>query len=116
MRVGQLCPMASGTVSMKVKKISHTRLGNTGGLKLSVWATTRNGFYKNAGGTYYEISSVKKQPLKPGYSFSDVENTGKLLKRPPAGTYYIWLVLMEWNGSEYTTVSALPSSSTYIFR
>jgi hypothetical protein len=105
----------AGTISMKVKKISHTRTGKTGSLKLSVWATTKPGFTNKAGGTYYEMGSVVKKQLEPGYSYTDVENTAKY-KRPPSGTYYLWLVLLESNGEEYVTMATLASEKPYTFK
>jgi hypothetical protein len=57
-----------------VKKISHTRSGGTGSLKLSVWATTKPGFFNKTGGSYYEMGSVIKKALQTGYSYSDVVN------------------------------------------
>jgi len=105
----------AGTISMKVKKISHTRSGGTGSLKLSVWATTKPGFSNKTGGSYYEMGSVVKKALQAGYSYSDVENTAKY-KRPPAGTYYLWLVLLEFNGKEYVTMDTLSSAKPYTFK
>ena len=104
-----------GTISMKVKKISHTRASNTGSLKLSVWATTKPGFSNKAGGTYFELGSVVKKALAAGYTYTDVENTAKY-KRPPSGTYYLWLVLLEFNGKEYVTMATLGSEKPYTFK
>lgn len=105
----------AGTISMKVKKISHARTGGTGSLKLSVWATTKPGFSNKAGGTYFELGSVVKKALSAGYAYTDVENTAKY-KRPPSGTYYLWLVLLEFNGKEYVTMATLGSEKPYTFK
>lgn len=101
-----------GTLDISVAKISHTRSGNTGSLKLAVWATS-SPFRPGMNG--YLLGSVTKAALKPGYTYNAVKNTAKY-KAPPKGTYYITLVMSEYDGSEYRTVDHLPSSSTYTFK
>ncbi len=79
----------AGTVSMKVKKISHTRSGRTGSLKLTLWATTKPGFTGGAGGKYYEMGSVEKKPLEAGLVYNDVDNTARL-RAPIISGSYCW--------------------------
>lgn len=101
-----------GTVNMKVAKISHTRQGSTGGLRLALWATSK----PYAGGAIngYMLGSVDKKPLKPGFTYNDVDNTAKL-KRPPAGNYYVNLVLLEFNGTDYVVMSHLAGAKPVYF-
>ncbi|MFK7911975.1 MAG: hypothetical protein AB8F34_15445 [Akkermansiaceae bacterium] len=93
-----------GTVKMNVAKISHTRRGLTGTLKLSVWLTKSP--YRGGSLRGYEIGQVRKGQLKAGFVFNNVRNTAKF-KPPPAGTYYASLVLSESNGQNFSVVSYL---------
>lgn len=101
-----------GTLDMAVAKIAHRRTGHTGSLKLSVWMTAApytGGLLKG-----YEIGKVQKDPLKPGYEYTNVKNTAKFAP-PPAGTYWPVLVLSESNGQNYETVAWLNASGTSTF-
>lgn len=102
-----------GTLDISVAKISHTRSGNTGSLKLSVWATKSP--YRGGTLSGYQLGVVTKAALKPGYSYSAVKNTAKY-KAPPAGGYHITLILSEYDGSEYVIRDYIPASSTYTFQ
>lgn len=102
-----------GIIDMKVAKISHIRTGNTGTLKLAVWATKEP--YNGGGITGWEMGSVTKAALKSGYSYSEVSNTAKY-KRPPAGTYHIYLLLSEFQDGGYKIVTHLSSSKTATFQ
>lgn len=97
-----------GTVEMEVAKIKHRRTAHTGSLKLSAWLTAAP--YR--GGTLrgIEIGSVRKEPLQPGYEYSNVKNVAKYA-RPPGGTYYFNLVLMESDGDEFKVVAWLTSAT-----
>ena len=102
----------AGTLDISVAKISHTRTANTGTLKLAVWAT--NTPYKGGGIDGYQLGSVTKTALKPGYSYSAVKNTATF-KKPPPGSYYLTLVLSEYNGSEYRIVDHLSANDKQSF-
>lgn len=101
-----------GTLEIGVAKISHTRNGNTGSLKLSVWATSEP---FRPGITGYQLGLVNKAGLKPGYSYSSIKNIAKY-KAPPPGTYHITLVLSEFSGTDYRVVDSIPSSKLSTFR
>lgn len=103
---------AAGTLELKVGKISHTRKGDTGTLRLSLWATSAP--YRGGEITGYQIGYVEKKALSPGYSYPDVTNTAKL-KRPPAGTYHMNLVLSEYRDGGYVIVAYRPSNETARF-
>ena len=96
-----------GTLHIHVAKISHTRPGVTGTLKLVVWATK----WPYHGGAIegWKLGEVKKDALQPGYTYSDVHNTAKYFP-PPRGTYYVTLVLEEFDGAEYRIESYLNSN------
>lgn len=97
-----------GTVDMSVAKISHTRKGTTGTLKLSVWVTDQP--YRGGRLVGYEIGQVRKDPLKAGFAYTDVKNVAKFV-RPPEGNYYPTLVLSESDGKQFNTVAYLGSSA-----
>ncbi|MFZ4780648.1 MAG: hypothetical protein ACOYM3_35285, partial [Terrimicrobiaceae bacterium] len=97
-----------GTVDMSVARISHTRTGMTGSLKLSVWVTAQP--YRGGQLVGYEIGQVRKDPLKAGFVYTDVKNVAKFVP-PPAGTYYPTLVLAESDGNQFNTVAYLSSST-----
>jgi hypothetical protein len=102
-----------GTLDISVAKITHTRSGNTGSLRLGVWATSSP--YRGGGIEGYQLGYVNKAALKPGYSYSAVKNVAKY-KKPPAGTYHLTLVLMEFSGTDYKIVDYLSASSTHYFK
>ena len=102
----------NGNLDIHVAKITHTRTGSTGSLKLAVWATKTP--YKGGGIQGFQLGAVTKAALKPGYSYSAVKNVAKF-KKPPAGRYYMSLVLSEFNGQEYRIVDHLSSSTPYTF-
>lgn len=101
-----------GTINIKVGKISHTRTGSTGSLRLAVWATKNP--YKGGGISGTQLGYVEKKALQPGYSYTNVDNVAKL-KRPPEGHYYITLVLSEYRDGEYLIVDYMTSSKTAHF-
>lgn len=101
-----------GTLDIKVGKISHNRTGNTGSLRLAVWATKAP--YKGGSLSGWQLGSVDKKALAPGYSYTDVKNVAKL-KRPPEGTYHITLVLSEYRDGGYVIVDHRPAAKTAYF-
>lgn len=103
----------AGTITMQVAKIAHTRSGKTGSLRLSVWATRRP--YTGGDLNGYQLGSVDKKALQPGYAYNDVSNSGRF-KKPPPGTYHTSLVLMEYNGEKYVVVAHLGAEKTSTFQ
>ena len=101
-----------GTVDIGVGKISHTRTGPTGTLKLAVWATKRP--YNGGNIEGFKIGEVKKEALQAGYTYTDVKNTAKYTA-PPPGTYWVSLVLSEYDGTGYKIQAHLPATSTTVF-
>ena len=70
-----------------------------------------------AGGSLrgYQLGFVKKDALKTGYSYNKVKNTAKYA-RPPAGRYYVNLILSEFDEDEYRIVSWLGGSTRVDFK
>ncbi|MCE9520186.1 MAG: hypothetical protein K8R87_11630 [Verrucomicrobia bacterium] len=102
-----------GTVDIEVAKITHRRTGNTGDLKLSVWATKEP--YHGGALNGYEIGSVMKKPLAPGYSYTDVKNTAKYIA-PPEGNYYVNIILLEFGSDrQYSVVAHMAGSKQSTF-
>ena len=101
-----------GTVDITVGKISHTRPGNTGSLRLALWAT--EGRYEGGGIRGYLLGTVQKESLKTGWTYTNFTNTAKYTK-PPEGTYYVSLVLSEFDNGEYRMVASLPGNSAVKF-
>lgn len=102
-----------GTIDISVAKIGHTRTGKTGTLKLSVWATQKP--YKGGSIKGFELGSVIKEALKPGYTYTEVKNTAKY-KKPPAGTYYVHILLSEFQDGGYKIMDHLTSGKTVVFK
>jgi hypothetical protein len=102
-----------GTIDIKVAKIAHTRTGNTGTLKLAVWATKAP--YKGGSISGFELGSVSKQALKPGFTYNDVKNTAKY-RKPPAGNYFVHILLSEFQDGGYKTVAHLTSGKSTVFK
>lgn len=86
-----------GTVDINVGKISHHQKGTTGSLKLAVWVTKQP--YNGDELRGWEIGSVIKDGLKPGFSYNDVKNVAKYVP-PPAGTFYSVIVLYEFRSDK----------------
>ena len=67
--------------------------GTTGTLKVAIWATK----YPYSGGTIngYELYEFTLEPLKSGYVYNDVSQTG-WCTRPPSGSYSLTILLLEY--------------------
>ncbi len=85
----------------------------TGTVMVRLWAL--NAPYQGGGIRGFQLGSVKKDALKTGYSYTDVKNTAKYAK-PPAGSYYVNLVLSELDEGEYRIVSHLAGSTRIVFK
>ncbi len=101
-----------GTVELSVAKISHTRRGKTGTLKLSLWLTDEP--YRGGRLVGYEIAQARKDPLAPGYQYNNVKNVAKFVP-PPSGSYYPTLVLSESDGKKFQVVAYLTSTTPASF-
>ena len=102
-----------GTIDITVAKISHTRTSPTGSLSLEVWASTQP--YTGGRIQGFKLGEVKKDPLKAGFVYSDVKNTAKY-KAPPPGTYFVTLLLCEFNDGSYKIETYLASGAASMFK
>jgi hypothetical protein len=103
-----------GTVDIKVAQISHHQKGTTGSLKLAVWATVAP--YKGGSLKGWQLGSVTKVGLKPGFTYSNVKNTARFTP-PPSGTYYSVIVLSEFGRDQaYHIVDYYPLSDAATFK
>lgn len=103
-----------GTVDINVAKVSHTRNGNTGSLRLELWASPHpwNGGAMPGG---VRIGVVEKPALQQNYNYTNVSNVGKFYP-PPDGFWYVALCLYEYQGDGYKFVGHLPASSGTPFK
>ncbi len=102
-----------GTVDVEVAKISHNRPNGTGTLRLEVWATSKP--YTGGGISGFQLGVVKKDPLRTGYSYTNLKNTAKYNK-PPPGRYYVSILLSEFSDGEFRAMAHLGSSTAVEFR
>ena len=103
---------ANRTVALSVGKVSHRRTGHTGSLKIAIWATETP--YRGGKISGYQICSLAKAPLEPGYAYTNIKTTVPFTP-PPDGTYFITLVLTESDGQAYKIVDYITSSDAQTF-
>jgi hypothetical protein len=101
-----------GTLSLWLNQISHTRPGNTGTLRLSVWATQAP--YNGGRIRGYELGRTEKRALRSGYVLNDIHDVMPYAP-PPSGEYYTTVFLTEFDGSEYVIRAWLQASETSWF-
>jgi hypothetical protein len=89
----------TATVTLNVPKIIYRRPGNTGTIKLMLWATKTP--YK-PGTSGWNIAESKLGQLKENQSYSNLARVCSV-KRPPTGKYYLALLLTEYSDGSYKT-------------
>jgi hypothetical protein len=82
----------TATVTLKATKITYSRPGTSGTIRMRLWAS--KGPY-NYGQPGWTIGEVKLGQLKENQSYNNVSMRSPIMKRPPAGQYYITLLLLE---------------------
>lgn len=99
--IGTVGYSTSGTtMQMRADKISHNFIGNTGTLKMILWACDSPNISQQSAG--YKLAKVKLEPLEHGYSYTNVIRTVEG-SPPPSGCYYITLQLKSYQ--DYKWVS-----------
>jgi len=91
----------TGTVRLTVDEVRNSRSGGTSGtLQLQLWATTNPPVF---GQTFsaYTLGVYTLGQLNGGFSFFNVDSGLVSFTPPPAGTYWLTLALMEFDGSQY---------------
>ncbi len=101
-----------GTIDISVAKISHHRATKTGSLHLEVWATPQP--FQGGALNGFRIGTVSKKALEAGMVYNNVQNTEKFIP-PPNGTYFVNLVLSEYDGSKYVIRDYLGASKASVF-
>lgn len=102
----------NGSVDLWVDQISHTRTGNTGTLRLSLWATREP--YRGGRLFGHEIGRSEKRALRSGFVYNDIYDRVAYAP-PPPGEYYVGLFLTEFDGREYVIRAHLPSNEPTYF-
>lgn len=103
----------SNTMVIEAAKISHRRPGHTGTLKVSVWVTDTP--YRGGNLEGHQIGFVTKEALESGYSYSNLKTTAKF-SPPPDGTYFMSLVLSEFDDGAYRVVDYITSTEAATFK
>lgn len=85
-------------VTLQAGRIENSRSTSTGTLRLSLWATET--IYESGDITGYILAEATLGTLAGENAWRDVEAT-RAFDSPPSGTYYITLVLSEFDGTEY---------------
>ena len=93
----------SGTVTLNVADILNESAANASGpLRLELWLTTTP--WGSGSGTNYEVATYRitapnSGVLAPDAAFSNLAVTIPYLTAPPAGNYYVTLVVAEYTGA-----------------
>jgi hypothetical protein len=84
-------------ITLSGDKISnYNNGGSSGTLMVAIYATN----YPYSGGSIngYKLYETQLEPLEGGYSYNDISNTG-WCTYPPSGSYYLTILLLEYNYS-----------------
>lgn len=96
--------------NLKAERISNSRTGSTGTLRLRLWATRT----PYSGGTIKGSAVALRRlgTLKGGFSFNSIAGRVKF-KKPPRGIYYMTLTLEEYQNGRYYIVDYVNLSKRY---
>jgi len=112
--VSYLHEVSGSTVNMRADYVRNNNTGGTSGtLKLQLWATSS----PFAGGTItgYKFGEYTLGTLNGGFQFTNI-NVNPPFTSPPAGTYYVSMLLAEYQGAPgYQTVDYRTFSNTATF-
>lgn len=102
-----------GTVDISIAKITHTRPGNTGSLRIELWASPNHWNGGPMPGAF-RIATLDKPALQHGNMYSNIQNTAKFTP-PPDGQYYVSVLLYEFDQA-YKVVSFIAGQNVVNFR
>jgi len=109
---------AAGTIHITAAEIDNLSAYTTGTLRLEVWATTKpfdtttsNNGYRMA---VLPLSSATNGTLAANGKLFNIDQTVAFTK-PPAGTYYVTLMLTEYTGKDVATDDGYVFDSTVSF-
>jgi hypothetical protein len=89
------------TVQLTSDEVRNTRSGGVSGtLQLQLWATTSAPVFGQTINAY-TLATKTLGTLNGGTSFFNVNSGTIAFTPPPAGTYFLTLALMEYDGSQY---------------
>lgn len=94
------------------KVVNQSATRTSGSLKLSLWATASR--YTGGSISGYETASIDLAPLSPNYHYSGIARETSF-REPPAGVYWMTMLLSEWSGSEWLIVDHVSFSSQTSF-
>ena len=93
----------AGTVAFTVAQVhSNWTTRTTGTLRLELWATTTpytGGALSGYKLATYQLSGSSNGTLAPGASFTNISGTATVTSNPPAGSYYVTLVVGEFTST-----------------
>jgi hypothetical protein len=102
----------TATATLNVPKVVYRRPGTSGTIKLTLWAGTHP--YGTKGSRGWAIAESKLGQLKENQSYSNLSRNCKLT-RPPAGRYYITLLLAEYLENGYVVQHYATGNQTMRF-
>lgn len=95
------CPCSyhvqGNSITFSVEKVRNRRTSRSGTLMLEVWATQRP--YTGVGIRGYLLAEVRLGELNGNHYFSYLSYSRSLMRVPPPGTYYISIILTEYQGN-----------------
>lgn len=91
--------ISSGTVRLQAGAIVNRRSGGTSGsLRMELWALPSP--YSGGSATGYKIGQTSVfSPLTAGFQYTNIDQTVSQLATPPAGTWYMYMFVSEYNAS-----------------
>jgi hypothetical protein len=96
---GAQVDLGAGTVRLTVARLENpSTTRTTGTLRLELWATQNP--YNGGGIQGYRIATSRlSDVLTPREYFYNIDHTVRVESRPPAGTYYLTLIVSEYLGN-----------------
>ena len=101
-----------GSLEIKSGKISHSRNGKTGTLRLSIWATRQP--YKGGGINGWILGYARKEALREGMIYPSSNHVVDY-QAPPPGNYYVTIALQEYDGRDYKIMDYHTFDGTFTF-
>lgn len=96
--------ISNDIVSFNIEKVENTRNGGTSGTLRVQLIVTKDGNADNGLNDTYTLQTFSLGQLKGGESFVDIVRSDTVENRPPSGTYYVYLLLQEFQNGEYPYV------------
>ena len=102
----------TGNVNIKLNKLTFNHGGTTGGIKLMIWASSQP---YQPGTRGFTVAESSLGQLKSRQFYSNLSRNAKLI-RPPVGTYYMTLMVLEWRNNTWTRQCHVTGNKTTTFR